>query len=150
VTGLLAFAMNRSDRYFLRASADMTEVGIYSLAVALGQGVNTLVLMPFLMSWEAVKFEIADRPDSRKVDADVFHYSMTALMLVLLAVSLFARPVLTVMVSPEYLESAEVVPLICLAYVFFSAGDFLTFPAALHNQTGKLVPASLAGVAANL
>src|SRR5262249_36451282 len=75
--GLMGPAMSQSDRYFLRSSVGLTDVGIYSVAFALGQGVSTLISMPFQMSWGPVRFEIAGRSDSRKTYVEVFHYFMT-------------------------------------------------------------------------
>jgi O-antigen/teichoic acid export membrane protein len=149
-TGMMALLMSQADRYFLRAYGSLSDAGLYALAWALGQGINTLILLPFSMSWDPVKFQIATRPNARKVYADVFQVFMAVLLLIQLAFALLAYPLLAVMVGTRYLAAAELVPLISLAYLFFSATDFLGLPAALHGQTAKLIPASLAALAVNL
>jgi O-antigen/teichoic acid export membrane protein len=150
LTGLLQVALSQSDRFFLRAYLSLGDVGIYSLAWALGQGVNTCIFLPFAMTWGPVKFEIASREDSRQIYTNVFQTFITLLILLLLAFSLCAYPILYVGVGANYLEAAELIPLICLAYVFFSATDFFTFPAALHSRTGTMIPASVSALIVNL
>src|SRR5262249_3772829 len=65
VTGLLSALMHEADRYYLRAFADLHQLGLYSLAYQIGQGVNTLVLLPFSAIWGVLMFEIAREPKAK-------------------------------------------------------------------------------------
>ncbi|MCZ6801160.1 MAG: oligosaccharide flippase family protein, partial [Nitrospirae bacterium] len=51
ITSLLATLMHGADRFLLRIFLDMEQVGVYSVAYTIGQGVNSLCLLPFTMIW---------------------------------------------------------------------------------------------------
>ena len=94
VTGLAGLAMHNADRYLLRMFLDMDQVGIYSFAYTIGQGVNTLLLAPFEAIWATAVYEIARQPDARQTYARIFEYFVYVFALAMLGVSLFARPLL--------------------------------------------------------
>ena len=101
-TALLSLVMHEADRYFLRASVDLEQVGIYSLAYKIGQAVNMLCLVPFAAIWTVVVYEIAKSPDAKRQYAAVFEQFVAGLLLVMLAASLFAKPLLGVLTTAEY------------------------------------------------
>ncbi len=61
-----AFVLTYSDRYFLKHFADLTEVGIYSLAYKFGMIVSALLIVPFHQFWMAEMFAVAKREDARQ------------------------------------------------------------------------------------
>ena len=150
VTTLLSLIMHQADRYILRLFVGMDQVGIYSLAYTIGQGVFTLCLLPFSMIWSVVIYEIAKRPDAKQMYVQVFEYFIYGLGLIMLGVSLFAEHILTVMVDPAYFSAASIVPIICLAYLFFGMHDHFRVPVMLEKRTVALVPVYAAGAAINI
>jgi len=150
ITGLLSAVMHQGNRYFLRVFVDLDQVGLFSLAYMLGQGVNSLLLMPFKMIWGVVIYEIADQPDAKLIYVRVFEYFMYGVALVLFGVSLFAKPLLQLMVAPDYLSAYLLVPIICLAFFFFSLHEHFRVPALLAKRTVLMIPVTVAAVMANL
>jgi len=150
ITTLLSLIMHQADRYILRLFVGMDQVGIYSLAYTIGQGVFTLCLLPFSMIWGVVIYEIAKRPDAKLVYVQVFEYFIYGLGLVMLGVSLFSQHILTLMVDPAYFPAASIVPIICLAYLFYSMHDHFRVPVMLEKRTVALVPVYVAGAAINV
>ncbi len=150
VASLLAAAMHQLDRYLLRVLLDLDEVGIYSVAYAVGQGINALILNPFSQIWYVVIYELDGKPDFGRVVHSVFRYFFTLLALVMLGVSLFAQPLLRVLVAPEFFGAAELVPLICLAYLLFSLHSHFNLPPLLAKRTGSMISPHLIGVAVNI
>ena len=138
VTTLLSLIMHQADRYILR------------LFVGMDQGVFTLCLMPFSMIWGVVIYEIAKRPDSKQIYVQVFEYFIYGLGLIMLGVSLCAEPILSLMVDPAYLPAASIIPVICLAYIFFSMHDHFRVPVMLEKRTIALVPVYATGAAINV
>ena len=153
-TALLASVMHQADRYLLRLFLNMHQVGLYSLAYQIGQGVTTLCLLPFSAIWSVVMYEIAARPDAKQVFAQVFEYFVYGLALVLFAASLFAEPVLSMLTAPDYIEAAGLIPVICLAYLFFSLHEHFRVPVLLAKRTLNLIPvyvvAAILNVVSNL
>jgi O-antigen/teichoic acid export membrane protein len=150
VTGLLSLLMHQADRYLLRHYVDLDQVGIYSLAYQLGQGINTLILMPFASIWNVLQFEVAEQAHANQVYHRVFRSFSTILLLIMLGISLYARPLLSLISSSAFAAAADLVPIICLAYFFFSITNFLTLPAILEKRSFRLLPGGIAGAALNI
>jgi O-antigen/teichoic acid export membrane protein len=150
ITSILSTVMHQADRYFLREYLSMEDVGVYNLAYLMGQGINTLVLLPFLSIWNVAVYELAGQPDAKRVYARVFEYFVYGLLLVMLGVSLFARPLLLVLAKPEFMTAVTIVPIICLAYIPFSMSNFFHIPALLHKQTHRLIAAAVVGAVVNI
>lgn len=150
VASLLAVAMHQLDRYFLRVFLELGEVGTYSVAYAIGQGLNTLVLQPFSQIWYVVIYEIEGQPDFEQVLRSVFRYFFSVLALLMLGVSLFAQPLLWVLVTPEFHAAAELIPILSLAYLLFSLHAHFNVPPLLAKRTMALIPAHVVGVIVNV
>ncbi len=150
VASLLATAMHQLDRYLLRVLLDLEEVGIYSVAYAIGQGINSLILHPFSEIWYVVVYELEGKPELQRIIRSVFRYFFTLLALIMLGVSLFAQPLLRLLVAPEFYSAAGLVPVVCLAYLFFSLHSHFNLPPLLAKRTASMIPAHLAGVAVNV
>lgn len=149
-TALLSMVIHEADRYFLRVWVDLDQVGLYSLAYKIGQAVNMLCLMPFTAIWGVVVYEIARSPDAKRQYAAVFEHFVAGLSLVMLAASLFARPLLMWLTTAEYAAAADLVPIICLGYLCFSLHEHFRVPVLLAKQTRSLVPVYLFAALLNL
>jgi O-antigen/teichoic acid export membrane protein len=150
VASLLAVAMHQLDRYLLRVLLDLDQVGLYSVAYAIGQGINTLMLQPFSQIWYVVIYELEGKPELREAVRSVFRYFFSVLVLVMLGVSLFAEPLVWLLVAPEFYPAADLIPLVCLAYLFFSLHAHFNLPPLLAKKTTWLIPAHVVGVVVNL
>ena len=150
VYGLLASVMHEADRYLLRLFVDLNGVGLYSVAYQIGQGVNTLVILPFTTIWGVLVYEVAKEPDARETYARVFKHFVYGLSLVLFLAALFAAPILRIIAPPSYGPAAEIVPIVCLAYLLFSLHEHFKVPALLANQTISLLPVVAMAAAVNI
>jgi O-antigen/teichoic acid export membrane protein len=149
-TSLLSVVMHQSDRYVLRMFSGTDAVGIYAVAYAIGQALNSLLLMPFATIWRVEIFEIAGLSDARRAFGRVFEYATYAVMLAALALSLLARPLIGIMADESYAAAAGLIPVISLAYVLFSLHEHFKVPAILAKRTVSLLPAFVAGSAVNV
>ena len=147
VYGLLAAVMHEADRFLLRVFVDLHDVGLYSVGYQIGQGVNTLIIVPFTTIWSVMVYEIAKESDAFSTYARVFKYFVYGLSLIMLAAAMFAAPILSVIAPSTYLGAADIVPIICLGYLFFSLHEHFKIPTLLNNRTISLLPViSLAAV----
>jgi O-antigen/teichoic acid export membrane protein len=147
---LLSLAMHQMDRYVLLAFVSLDAIGIYSFAYQIGQGINSLVLVPFSQIWGVVIFEIARLQDAKRVFVEVFSAFVRGLLLVLLAASLGAKVAVYLLAPPDYAAAADLIPVIALAYFFFSLDDHFRVPALVHKRTTTLVPVYVIAVLLNL
>ena len=150
VQALLSLMMHEADRYLLRMFGSLEQVGVYSLAYKIGQAVNMLCLVPFASIWNVVMYEIAAQPESRRTYATVFRHFVNSLLVVMLAASLFAFVLLPVLTPGEYAAAIDLIPIVLLAFVFFSMHAQFCVPALLAKKTAALIPASAAGVVVNV
>jgi O-antigen/teichoic acid export membrane protein len=149
-TSILALVMHDADRYLLRLFLNMDQVGVYSVAYKIGHAMEILIHSPFAAIWLTAVYEVAHQPEAKQVYARVFQIYVYILMVVMLGVSLFARPMLSLMVAREYTTATNLIPIICLAYLFFSLSEHFRVPAMIHKQTTKTLPAALVSAAVNL
>ena len=149
-SALLAMSMHQADRYLLRLFVNLDEIGVYSLAYTIGQGLNALLLTPFAAIWTVVIYEIAKQPDAKRVFGKVFEYFVYALLLILFGVSLFIHPILRLIAAPEYSAAADLVPIVCLGFVFFSVHAHFSVPAYLAKQSVSLIVVYAAAAVANI
>ena len=149
-TALLAMSMHQADRYLLRLFVDLDQIGVYSLAYTIGQGLNGLLLTPFAAIWSVVMYEIAKQPDAKLVFARIFEYFVYGLLLILFGVSLFIHPIIRLVAAPEYAGAAELVPIVCLGFVFFSVHAHFSVPAYLAKQSVSLIVVYAAAAVANI
>lgn len=154
VTTLLSSFMHLADRYLLRLFLDVEQVGLYSLAYTIGQGAYLLFSLPFIMIWSVVIYEIAEQPNAKDVYVRVFEYYFYGMMLLMLGFSFFSKQLLELMVPLEYLPATEIIPIICLAYIFFSLHEHFKVPVMLQKKTSDLLlsvsVASVVNILANI
>jgi O-antigen/teichoic acid export membrane protein len=150
IYGILSVLMHEADRYVLRLFVDLEEVGIYSVAYQIGQGVNTLVITPFVTIWSVMVYEIARDANAKAIYARVFKQFVFGLGLVMLGTSLFIEAALSFIAPAEYAPAAGIVPVVCLAYLFFSLHEHFKVPALLANRTTALLPVAGLCAAANV
>lgn len=114
------FISTFGDRYFLKAEANTTVVGIYSLAYQFGFLLAALGYTPFYTVWEPARFGIAKRPDRDDLYARGFIYFNLILLSVAVVIALFGSDVLRIMSAPSYWSAADLIPVILVAYVLQS------------------------------
>lgn len=146
VVALLASGIHQIGRFFLVGMASLDDIGTFSFVYTLGQGVNTMFLSSFSQIWSVVVYEIAALENPKRVFADVFEAFTRGLLLILLAASLGARFIVAMLAPPEYAPAADVIPIICLGYFFFSLDDHFRVPALIHKRTVTLIPVYLISV----
>lgn len=143
LTVFLNMTTHQADRMLLRAFVTMDQIGIYSFAYQLAQGVNSLILFPFMAIWATVQFEVAQLPNADETYRRIFRYVNRFVLMILLGISLFAKQLVALLASPAYTAAAQVVPVICLAYCVFSVSDFVNLPAVLGKKTWRLLPGAI-------
>ena len=150
ISAFLSLLMHQADRYFLRIFLDLEQVGIYSIAYTFGQAINTLVMVPFAAIWDVEIYTIAKKSQAKQIYATVFQYFMYGISIIMLGAALFAQPLLSLMLLPSYAAAAPLIPIVCLAYLFFSLHQHFRVPALLAKRTTQLLPAAIAAAATNI
>ena len=138
--GFLSVMMHEADRFVLQVYSNLEQVGLYAVAYQIGQGANTLIITPFLTIWGVLVYEVARQEDRAIVYARVFKNFVMGLAVLLLTASFFAGPLLYILAPPEYAPATRIVPIVCLAYLFFSLHEHFKVPALIENRTVAMLP----------
>jgi O-antigen/teichoic acid export membrane protein len=113
------FLLQFGDRFFLEASRGLAVVGVYGFAYQFGFLVDQLATGPYMRAWEPRRFARAHQPRAEREQADnaEFHTLTLAVVTLGVGITLFVRPGLRVISSPEFFSAAYMVPIIVLAFV---------------------------------
>ncbi|HSQ61191.1 MAG TPA: oligosaccharide flippase family protein [Acidobacteriota bacterium] len=129
------FVINFTDRFFLQAYGDFTQVGIYALAYKFGIMMNTLVVANFFQIWQAKSFEVAGAPNAHDFYRRVFTYLIYGLFGAGLVISVLAQDLIALVAPPEYGGGAVLVPLVVLAYLLHGMGTYFELGLKLRDRT---------------
>jgi len=128
---LAAWALNMSDRYFLQALSDMTQVGLYSVGYRIGQLSEIAMVKPFRLAWPPLIYaEAGDHARAkRSISRIATLYAFFGLWATL-GLFLLAPAILKAMATPQYWGALDVVGLVALSYVIL--GTTWVTGAGLH------------------
>ncbi|QWV91847.1 oligosaccharide flippase family protein [Geomonas oryzisoli] len=130
-----SFLLTFSDRFFLRSYADLTTVGIYSLAYKFGFILTCFAVVPFQQIWEPQRFEIYKKPDGQAVFLQVFRYFSLFVIASALFVAIFARETVEIMAEKSFHPAYALVPLLLVSAVLQAWTAFCNFGLLVQNQT---------------
>jgi len=150
VVNLTGQVMFMSDRYFLRAFSDLSEVGIYNLSNQFGSLVMILIGAPLKLIWPPMMFAVEKEEYAADFYARILTYFTYLSLFICLGISLLADNLLRWMSKPEFWPAAQIVPIICLSYALFNALDIVNPGVALRRRTQLNAIAFVVGAAANL
>jgi O-antigen/teichoic acid export membrane protein len=119
-SNISAYLVHTSDRFFVKAYADITTTGLYSLGYKMGTLVNTFVTSPFIQIWAPRRMEFFDQPGSERIYARIFTYFCTLSLFVGLMISLLAKEIIHFMAAEQFWPAYKVVSIVTLCYIVFS------------------------------
>ena len=145
-TALLQQVTMMSDRFFLRLSRPLSDVGIYQLG---GTIANVLRIYPeaFRRAWMPFAFETMDQPDAPRQFARLATVGFAVLVFGTLAIAILAGPVVQIMTPPTFHGAAAVVPFLVLSVALHGAAVFLTTSLNVVKRTRALPVAAAAAAA---
>ncbi len=122
-----------SDRVLLALYGSLAETGIYSVGYLLGRGITVFSEAVFLVYGPMIFAMIKKDPISARHRLERFvPYFFMFMLWVYVALSLFAREIVTALTPGRYLGAAVVVPVVLFAY--FLGGQYKTFTFILSYE----------------
>jgi O-antigen/teichoic acid export membrane protein len=144
VSGLAMLVVHYGDRIFLRSHVTLAELGLYGLAYKVAMLVPYCHL-PFFLHWNAQVRAILDRGEGRLVYTRICTYVTAGLAVVGVAIALFTRPVMVVMVGRRFFDAAAFVPVLAGAYVIRAVGAHIQGIFVAEGTPGLEARVSLVG-----
>jgi O-antigen/teichoic acid export membrane protein len=127
VPGTLSFyLMQYVDRYAINTVMGLHEVGLYGIGARLASLVN-LFLMGFQGAWFPIVMKNFREKDAAERFRVVFNYYLFTVLAILLGLSLFGREILMVLTTKTFSQGFVVVPLLVLAAILASIGQYFTY-----------------------
>ncbi|CAN5540237.1 polysaccharide biosynthesis C-terminal domain-containing protein [soil metagenome] len=138
ISSLGSFVLAYSDRYFLNHYHGSAPVGIYSLGYSFAFLLSSFAVVPFGQIWEPRRFVIAKQPDAQQVYRHMFFYLNSALFGGSIALVLFTKDGLSVLVGPAFVTAYRVVPLLLVTTIVQQWTTYCNFGLYLKNATHVL------------
>lgn len=136
VHGLSMLVVHYGDRYFLRGTVTLSDIGIYSLAYKMGMMVS-YIHTSFDLYWRVQVFDVLKKPEGRAFYVRISTYLITLMGTGALLIALYAQPGVRILAGKEFADAAAYVPLLALAYVIRAAGDQLRVILRVMNQNWR-------------
>lgn len=124
-----------SDRYFIKHFASIQDAGIYGIANKIGTAIHMLFTSPFIMTFIPRRFEIANREDARDIFASVYQYYLIGITVIAMFVSVYAKEIVDIMTTKDYLLAAEIIPIICFTMVLLGLKYHFEFGILYSKKT---------------
>jgi O-antigen/teichoic acid export membrane protein len=138
ISNLGLFVLNFSDRFFLQHLRSLDVVGVYAVGYKFGYMMNYLVVQPFFIMWQTRMYAIHAQPQHPKIFRQVFIFYSLGLIYFGLAMSMFSHEVVGAMVEAKFAASAQVIPLVVLAYIFYGLSYYAQLGMFLTDRTNRI------------
>lgn len=130
--------VKQSDKYFVLYFLGTADMGIYSLALKLGNAVHNLLTVPFNMAYIPRRFEIMKQSDAQDIFSKVFTYYVFLMGYVGLCLSLLLPEILDVMVTEEFERAGAIVPAVVFSMILYGCHFHFNFGILYSKQTKYL------------
>jgi O-antigen/teichoic acid export membrane protein len=150
LSNLTMFALNFSDRFFLREFRSLEVVGVYAVGYKFGYMLNFLVIQPFNMMWQGRMFVIHKQTDHQRIFRHMFVLYSLLLIAAGLGLALVGSAAVPILVDHRYVGAASIIPVVTLAYIFLGMGYFLQVGMFLASRTVLIGAVSATAAITNL
>jgi len=133
--GLAVTLLTLSDRYLLKILSDLSNVGIYSMAYKFGMIINIVLITPFSLAFTPMIFRIAENRKVEDLYSNYFFYFSVICFSFFLFIAFFAKELMQVFTSPQYVIGYKIVPIITFSYILYGLRQFFVSTIALSKKT---------------
>jgi O-antigen/teichoic acid export membrane protein len=152
-TGLLNWANNTADRFFIGAIVSSAALGVYSVGYNLGFIAVSLFATPIFAVLSSIVFRAwdqGDRDGAQRILVRFANILMTGCMPLILSLQFFGQPVINALAGPEFADAHDYVTLVGVGYLLMFMGDLYGYPLWLHARQYLYSFAMVASVAVNI
>jgi len=132
-----SFILTFGDRYVLKASRTMAEVGIYAFGYQFGFLLWSVSAAPYFLMWIPERYRQLQLPPPERDAANArgFLYLNLIVVSVAVAIALAVRPVLALLTAQAYHAAATFVPVVLAAYLVQSWSEAFQFAIDVSERT---------------
>lgn len=138
------------NKYFLQFYHGLSSVAIFGIGLKI-----TMIIgffgMSFRQAWFSYAFSKIGSADAEEKYKSAFSGFITVLFLVAFLVIIFAKPVILVISSREYLDARQILPYVCLGTIIVNlSGSFFNLGLHIKKRTGYSLAAYIIGFLVNI
>ena len=131
-------AVKQADKYFILYYMSVADMGIYSLALKIGNAIHTLLTVPFNMAYIPRRFEIMKREDASQIYARIFTYYVFFIGFAGLTLSMLIPEILRFLVTPKFYGASNIIPLVVVSMIIFGTQFHFDFGILYAKKTKYL------------
>ena len=137
-TTISAILLSFSDRYIIDHFFTKVETGVYGVGYKFGSLLNMFVIQSFQLGFLPLAFKMLEDPDAKRFFSRILTYFMLILVFIGMALSIFAKEILTIFSSgqADYKSAYVVVPLITLGFIIKGLQYYLSLGLFYVKKTG--------------
>jgi len=136
----------RADLFFLNRYTNLSTVGQYNAALIIINAMRMLIKTPFMLIWTPMILSVEKKEFAKEFYARVVIYVLTVSGLLALAISTFSSEIIRVIAGSGYELASQVLPILCLAQVFYLVQISFSVGITLKRKT-QFIPLILFTVA---
>ncbi len=125
------------DRFFIRDLMNYGAVAIYSMGYKVGMMMDMGFVTPFSSAFTPVKYKAITEEDGTKTINRIYGMYNYIGSIVVLGISLFAKIIILVLSSSQYIKALYIVPIIAFSYYLFGLQMFNNIGLHYANKTIK-------------
>lgn len=134
------------DRYFIKAMLGLQQVAIYSMGYRIGMMMEPILLSPFKSVFTSFKYKVYKEANAPEKIREIYVYYNFFGWFCILGFSVFAKPAIDLLSTPEYAEAFIFVPLIVFSYFLNGLGEFYSL--GIHIKNKSIVDSYILGAGA--
>jgi O-antigen/teichoic acid export membrane protein len=154
LANLAAVVVALSDRPIMKLFVNDNELGLYAFGFKLGDIVKILLIAPFFLAWNPIRWEIYRDQNGRQIFSKIYQLLFFALSFLGLCV-VSCAPLLCLLFASnkDYYEGLAIAPIIGLGSIFYGLYYYNAMGMLFENQSKKIflvvVVASVVNIALN-
>ena len=117
ITGLSFYLLTTIDRMLINKFLSLDDVGVYSIGFLLGSSINIFLIMPFNQIWSAMRMEYLKDDNAQEFYKLITTYFFMTGLLITVSISIFAKEIIMLISSPDYLSAYKIVPMVMFAFL---------------------------------
>ncbi len=154
ITGLMSFVLIQSDRFLINFFLDVSDVGYYSPAYAIGTIINFIFVQPFQLIWLPSVFDSYQKQGSTSYYRNMLTYYFLIVSWFTLGLSVFSKEILLMFTSPIYQWVYVLIPWIAYAYLFYGLYMVVNIGFYVKGKTSNIIkiimPAAIINILINI
>lgn len=149
VVGIVSNLLAANDKIFLSVLSNLSETGIYTIGVGLSSALS-LITSGFQTALGPFAFKNASNPESKKIYKTIFLYYSYIISFFWLALVMFSKEVLMILVPDQYIEAYVVVPFLAGGIIMTGFLNIFCLSAGITKNTHFIAISSISGLFLNV